>query len=146
MAHEHQTNQLSDLKPGPELDKAVAIHVFNLTQEPFGWAKDTRTWKYRQWTKGCDKYLLAHGPWGLQESGQCRTWPIGGIPSFSREMGAAWWIAEYMDHLGDPLALSLSGSDVVALFGRSKAMAVAKTAPHAICLAALRAAGVGGAA
>jgi hypothetical protein len=72
---------------------------------------------------------------------------FGGFKEYSTEMGPAWEVVEKMRPIAD-LTLETYGTEpffCIAIFrkdaGKGSFQAEAKTAPHAICLAALKAVG-----
>jgi len=143
------------MKPGRELDALVAEKVM-------GWKHDTDKNKNAWLVDGV--YFCETEPWSSRRCensdlfDECRAhneslpwehgWPCT-LPNFSTDIKAAWEVAENFRQTGIELSLNNSGSKeevwCVQVFHRDTQMwkpgVWAKSAPHAICLAALTAVG-----
>jgi hypothetical protein len=113
---------MSDLQPGREMDALVHEQVLG--------------------------GKVAWGSWGDEPP---EPWtPVEGmnvlealVPRYSTAISAAWEVVEKMQTLGEPgeydLEIFVSEGSTHACFGSTEV--IKATAPHAICLAALRAVG-----
>lgn len=117
-------------QPGRELDALVAEKVM-------GWRVDFDS--RRHWTELADislDRLVFTEPNGIFHGEQS----INDIPPYSTDVGTAWQVVERMKERGGCNVLTYP-SGVVQCWINGEHHAVANTAPHAICLAALRAIG-----
>jgi len=109
---------------GRELDKHVAIHIFD-------WSDF--------WENGI--LLYGHSPGERAMGIDAERSPV---PHYSTDIAAAWLVVEHLRERGYRLNMyeSLLGGEYVAMFiGEKGSQCGGTTAPHAICLSALKAVG-----
>lgn len=115
---------MNDLKPGRELDALIAEKVMGWTEIDLDPAKRSNSYNYG---------------FGIN--------PVHGIenafPNYSTDIAAAWPIVEMFKERGDyKIEISAYPKDscwTIKAYGKKSCTTSAKTLPHAICLAALKA-------
>ena len=111
---------MSDLKPGRELDGLVAEKVM-------GWRRPDADRTFQPWHTG--EHVGEHSPYGLPVS----------LPHFSLDIGAAFKVIEHLVSSRLNVGFTLGSRNGTWAIGIGhRCSAVAETAPHAICLAALK--------
>lgn len=147
---------MSKRKPGPELDRLVAEKVMGLVP-----GVDFGQWPEHAWKKNADgtidtcasDYEHHNGPMCerccYSYCEHCQDGPDKGVPcvkeppSYSTFVVRAWEVVEKMCALGFVVQINNDEHCTVARIidknGDGIASAIEETAPHAICLAALRA-------
>lgn len=126
------------LKPGRELDARIAERLFGWT----GLDPTARWGKYDCGDPGCE-WTCVDEPWcrGLGISPNARHGMPKPYPRFSEDIAAAWHIVEKLGLSVGPTADDAGYRDgwFAEKPERVISFAKAQTAPHAICLAALKA-------
>jgi len=114
------------MKAGRKLDRLIAEHVM-------GWKKGR-------------KFANGNGEWIIDGKVDFRTWDL--TPDFSTKIEAAWWVVEKMKAEGMVVIIKADGlrtgdyNPGWTVLVDNQSRTDADTAPHAICLAALKAVGV----
>ena len=115
--------RIEDLKPGRELDALIAEKIFGWSLDP-NRASDDICW------------LMPPGGWHVAKS----------VPQYSTDIAAAMEVVEKLSEYGWHFSLTRTADgSVVAFFHKDwfrRNEKLIETAPHAICLAALKAVGV----
>lgn len=117
-----------EMKPGRELDVLVATHVM----------------RWHEYVDSNPKEVIrTQGDTADHPCAKCGSYYGHGIKPYSTDIAAAW---EVVEKIGTEFAIErwpdYKGGIIRASFNRQHEWSKAVTAPHAICLAALKAVGV----
>lgn len=121
---------MENLKPGRELDALVAEKVMGCDD-----------WCTCEWSIGTSPPLF--------KCDECKKWVSSSVPGFSTDISAAWEVMEKLRAMtccldirfptSEPIEVGFILFDEDNLQKHDKVTVYADAAPHAICLAALKA-------